>query len=758
MTRKFGPCILATGALLAMAATGCKNHMPHRVFTWPASGDIVPTHPKPPEGGYYENWDPWAVELEVTPVESVNPVMTQHVLIATVRDKNGEPLPNRRIEWIINEGGVGDIVEVDESGWRASRGYKVDNHYAVSHTNNFDHVLDLGDDDPSNDIALTEGQSWCVITSPIEGTSNITVYAPGIYDWSRHKVFVRKHWYDVQWECPPPATNPVGTTHELVTHVSRYSDGTPLEGYQVTYTILDGPAASFAQGGTTASVMTGPDGYARVTLQQSQPVEGTNNIEVDIMRMGNEACCEPPVHIATCNTSKTWIGPDIAITKDCQPSALVGETFEYTINVTNPSEVPADNVVVTDNLPPGIQFVSSSPSTGGGSNLSWSLGTLPPGATSTISVQVQGTQVGTFDNCANVTAAYNLQASDCCQTVITAPALSITKQCTPEVTPCDTIEYEVVVTNTGDGPANNVRLTDQLPSGLALSDGASSVNVDLGTLGAGEAKRVRYSARANAAGTYTNTARVVGDGGLGAEASCTTTVRTPALTVSKTGPDVRFIGRQFDYQITVNSTGDIAARDVVLTDTLPSNVQFVSASDGGRGGQTVTWNLGTIEPGGSRTVTVTVNPTAPGTARNVVNAQAFCAEASAEFTNEIRGIPAILLEVVDLQDPIEVGTQTTYVIVVTNQGSATGTNIRIVATLPPQMRYISSDGLPGPATADGPTITFPPVPSLAPGARAEYRVVVEGAEPADSRFHVSMTSDQIGDPPVQETESTHIYE
>ena len=59
---------------------------------------------------------------------------------------------------MIAEGSVGDIVEVDESGWRASRGYKVDNHYAVSHTNNYDHVLDLGNDDPSDDIELTMGR------------------------------------------------------------------------------------------------------------------------------------------------------------------------------------------------------------------------------------------------------------------------------------------------------------------------------------------------------------------------------------------------------------------------------------------------------------------------------------------------------------------------------------------------------------------------------------------------------------------------
>ena len=115
---------LLAALILTTALMGCRNDMPHSV-TWPASGDTVQSHPKPPEGGYYTNWDPFAVKLEVFPKEDKNPIRTQHVIVATVRDADGKPLPNRRVEWMLAEGGVGDIVEVDESGWRASRGYKV---------------------------------------------------------------------------------------------------------------------------------------------------------------------------------------------------------------------------------------------------------------------------------------------------------------------------------------------------------------------------------------------------------------------------------------------------------------------------------------------------------------------------------------------------------------------------------------------------------------------------------------------------------
>lgn len=748
---------LGAAVAAAFAAVGCKTHMPH-AFTWPAGGDTQYTHAKPPEGGYYSNWDPFSVKLEVTPLEDTNPVRTQHYLVATVLDKDGEPLPNRRVEWIINQGSVGDIVEVDESGWRASRGYKVSNTYAVSHTNNFDHVLDMGTDDTSDDLHLTKGQTWCVITSPIEGESYITVYAPGIYDTSQHKVFAVKHWYDVDVECPAPATNPTGTNHELVTTVAKHSDRSPLEGYTVTYKIVDGPAASFDNGATTITVRTDASGQARTTLKQTTPAEGTNNISIDVMREGDAQCCKPPVHIKTCDTSKTWIGPRIAISKTCTPNAMVGEAVNYSITVSNPSQVDATNVVVTDTVPDGIQYVSSTPSaSAAGNSLTWSLGSIPGGGSTTINVQGTAARTGTFENCAEVRADQNLSDRACCQTVVTAPALVVEKSCPSEVILCDTIEYVITVRNTGDGVARNVRIEDALPDGVATTDGRTSVQQSIGDLGPGQAADVRITAKASRTGSFTNRVTAMADGGLSAQADCTTTVRQPMLSVTKTCPDQRYIGRPATFEITVTNNGDAPANNTMLTDNLPSGVQFNNASDGGTmSGNRVTWSLGTIEPGGSRKVSVTVTVTSAGRIENTVNATATCTEASARCEMSVVGVPAILLEVVDVEDPIEVGQNITYIITVTNQGSAEGTNIVLNCTLPAELDYVSAEG-PVQGSASGKNISFAPLPSLAPRAKATYKVVAKGNATGDLRFQVSMRSDQMSGADVQETESTHVY-
>ena len=101
------------------------------------------------------------------------------------------------------------------------------------------------------------------------------------------------------------------------------------------------------------------------------------------------------------------------------------------------------------------------------------------------------------------------------------------------------------------------------------------------------------------------------------------------------------------------------------------------------------------------------------------------------------------------------GAEEIYTITVTNQGTADDNNIRIECTLPPEMDFVSADG-PTKSKVDGKVVTFEPLPSLAPKAKAVYRVVVKGNKPADVRFKTVLTSDMLTSP-VQETESTHVY-
>ena len=442
----------------------------------------------------------------------------------------------------------------------------------------------------------------------------------------------------------------------------------------------------------------------------------------------------------------------LCVQKNAPASLNLGTEFKYDICVRNLGRDAALDVVIHDQLPENVRFVSATPATQAvGRILTWKLGNMPAGKVQSIQVVVVPTAAGTLENCVT------FSARTCAKTLVTQPKLVLEKTGPAEVLICDPFTYKVVVRNTGDGPITNLRVIDALPSGLVTDGGNTTVTCDVGTLLPGEAKQYEIRVNAKKRGVFVNKATATADLGLTAVATATTTVREPVLVVTKTGPQKRYLGRPVTFRITVANRGDGDALDTKLSDAVPAQTKFVSATRGGTevGGK-VTWDLGTLKPNASTQVEMTLMPLVKGIVRNTAVASAHCAMATGEAQTIVAGIPAILLEVIDLEDPVEVGANTTYEIVVLNQGSADGTNIVIVATLPPEEDLVSSDG-PTKATVAGKVVTFAPLPRLAPKERATYRVVVKGVKVGDVRFAVQLTSDQMTSP-AGETESTHIYE
>jgi uncharacterized repeat protein (TIGR01451 family) len=99
-------------------------------------------------------------------------------------------------------------------------------------------------------------------------------------------------------------------------------------------------------------------------------------------------------------------------------------------------------------------------------------------------------------------------------------------------------------------------------------------------------------------------------------------------------------------------------------------------------------------------------------------AEAVCAKAVSDTAKvEIRTIPALQLEVVDGEDPVQIGANTTYTINVRNEGSGPDRNVTLRGTLPAELQFIRGEGV-SQVSAQGQTITFAPWP---PSPRARWR-------------------------------------
>lgn len=451
----------------------------------------------------------------------------------------------------------------------------------------------------------------------------------------------------------------------------------------------------------------------------------------------------------------------ILVEKGVPAQVIKGQDFDFIICATNLTNRDLDNVVITDTLSDGWELRSSTPSfrddltTKPNNIYAWDLQTIPAGETKAITVRAHPTSEGTINACATV----RYESGVCVATNVVNPALRLVKTGTDTAGQCDEITYHYRVTNSGTGDATGVVITDDLASGLTTQSGKGEVRIDVGTLNAGQTREFVLVANAARPGRYASKATASGQPGLTADSSVvTTTVTKPQLKLTQDCEDSEYIGRNADLSFTLQNTGDGVASGTAIEATLPAGTTFVSASDNGKlVGNKIMWTLGDLAPKASRKVSAVMSAAASGSYQVAARGSAACADpVTASCGTEFRGIPAMLLEVVDLTDPVELGNTTTYVITATNQGSAPDADIKISCILDDSQSYVSSSG-PTQATVNGLNITFAPLARLGVGEKATWRVVVKAVKEDDARFTARMNTATFRREPVQETESTNQY-
>jgi uncharacterized repeat protein (TIGR01451 family) len=430
--------------------------------------------------------------------------------------------------------------------------------------------------------------------------------------------------------------------------------------------------------------------------------------------------------------------------------------FEYVIRVTNLTDTMLTDVTLSESLSREFECTGSDPTAQMVDNkLSWEIDSLGPKASK--SIKIAGVAAGTtqLEHCTAITHTMR----DCAVAKVVQPALKLEKTAPTDALLCESIPVEFVVMNSGTGEAHNVQIVDELPAGLLTVDGKDRIVLEAGTLSAGESRRFSVKLRATEKGVYVNNATAVSATGIRADSEATQiTVRQPVLEITKSGPNRQYLGRLVTYEITVVNKGDGPARDTMVEDVVPPGVTSIGATAGAQSTSSkLIWDLGTLEPNASKTVRVSYMPTIEGDLAAAATATAYCADPVTDSAvTSILGIATARLNVIDVDDPVEVGDTTTYTITVTNEGSASDSNVRIVCTLDDKLQYVSSAG----ATAGsimGRTVSFAPLRTLEPQAKAIWRVVVKGTRSGDVRFRVAMHTDQIS-LPVEHTEATHIYQ
>jgi len=428
---------------------------------------------------------------------------------------------------------------------------------------------------------------------------------------------------------------------------------------------------------------------------------------------------------------------DLEISKTVSPAhPVAGQEIVYTITVDNDGPIPAQNVVVTDVLPAEVEYLADTDTCTEGptGTLTCQLGTIAAGASRTFEIKVAiDPDLGgptSITNTATVTSSAN--ESDPADNTIALTHLvndladvRVTKLCKPDTEPAPAGTSGVCsmfVSNDGPSAAQDVQLVDVHVSDGSFTIGpvitsqgscgfpfADTLECGLDTIQPGDTVQVDVTVDSDENVDVDDIARVTSDTPDPATANNEATAglsfdASADLSIAKSGPVTAVAGTQFVYTLTVDSLGPSIAEDVVVSDELPADVDFVSAvaSVGTftAVAGTITWNLGNVAPGDPpRTLSITVF-VHPDTTSPLVNNAAVTSTTSdpdtannlATWTVALTAEAGLTLTKTDSPDPVIAGNDLTYTLTVGNGGPSTAVDVVVTDTLPAGTTLVSAVG------------------------------------------------------------------
>ncbi|PGS38816.1 cell surface protein [Bacillus cereus] len=336
---------------------------------------------------------------------------------------------------------------------------------------------------------------------------------------------------------------------------------------------------------------------------------------------------DPPIiETSLSNTVSTQINlANVIIVKQVDLTiADVGQPITYTIALANPGNTPANNVVVTDILPPGTSLVPNSIFIGGALQLGadpsvgLQVGTIPAGGITTIVFQISANSLPSpnpVQNSAalqysfiadpNLPAVVRNATSNIVTTQINTANIVATKLTSTNFADVgDVITYATILTNNGNIPASNVTFTDIIPAGTIFLPNTVTINgvpiananpangIFIGTIGANSSRTVAFQISVptipavnpitNQSGTtfqYTYDPSKPAVMQMVASNTVQTTINNATITAIKS-TDKQFanINDIITYTTTLTNTGNTLASNVIFTDVIPNGTSFIPNS------------------------------------------------------------------------------------------------------------------------------------------------------------------------------------
>lgn len=438
------------------------------------------------------------------------------------------------------------------------------------------------------------------------------------------------------------------------------SDGTTFDSTNGVWTIGNIPAVSSR---TLTVTLTVDSSAAAAVVQNTASIRNVDQPDIDPT---NDTATEPTTVVRSVDILLTKSDNNDPVTAGSAANNLV-----YTITAQNVGVSDATAVTVSDQLltalPAGVTLenvVGSNGTTFDSTTGIWTIGTLPSGATQTLTVTVTVGSSATISSLNNTVEVVTVTEPDTNPNndiateptaVIRAVDVRLEKvdSADPVVAGSGPSNLTYVITAENNGPSNATGLVvsdlllASLPTGIIIDSangtGATSFSSStglwtIGTLPAGESRELTVVLTVSAATTVDRLNNVV------TVASLNETDTDPSNDSATEGTEIqRRVDLQvtkediidpvqspgvIEYLITVRNAGPATATNVQLTDTLSSLVLFQSATTSqgtiANASGVVNGNLGSIAPGQAVSISLFVDANIPtgATVNNIVTVTA----------------------------------------------------------------------------------------------------------------------------------------
>lgn len=375
-----------------------------------------------------------------------------------------------------------------------------------------------------------------------------------------------------------------------------------------TQTVAVNQQAIFAVSGASgAAAWSAPGGTVTVgtggTFSTAYTTNGTKLVTV--MATNGTATCSV---IVTGNPPAQVL--DLSVQKNVAPSLIqVGQTAVFTMRVTNNGPVDATGVTLTDTLPSGVSLISHT-ATQGSFNPDtkvWTVGSLGVSAVAELRLTVSGDSVGSKLNTVSLSGSTPVDtnpANNQAQATLTV----VTGSSTPDVVCAPAFQ--------------TVRVNQQFI--LAAVGGTNNYNWTAPeatpSTGTGNSFSAYYTSVGSRTVTVTSGTK---------QTTCTVNVApepvpTPGLDLGVTklvSPALIQPGQGASFTVTITNLSTVQGNSIQYKDVLPAGLGVISAV-ANRGAFSVSsglWDVGSLAPAESATLTVQVSATQVGTFVNQVH-------------------------------------------------------------------------------------------------------------------------------------------